>query len=48
MKLPENFKQKVKIRKFIFGFFIFLITYILCILIFRNWDTMKTFLFGSI
>lgn len=37
-------KQKVKTKKFIFGVFIFLITFIICMLVFRNWDALKTFI----
>jgi len=47
MKPLHNIKQKVKTRKFIFGIFVFLITLILCLLLFSNWDTIKTIILGS-
>lgn len=47
MKLFQNIKNKVKTRKFILGIIIFLITFVLCIFIFRNWDALKSFISGS-
>jgi len=47
MKLLHNIKEKVKTRKFILGVFVFLITFVICTLVFRNWDALKTFILGS-
>jgi TRAP-type mannitol/chloroaromatic compound transport system permease small subunit len=44
MKLFSNIKQKVKTKKFIIGACVFLITFVLCMLVFRNWDVLKTFI----
>lgn len=47
MKLLQNIKQKVKTRKIIIGLIVFLITLVLCIIIFHNWDNLKSIIFGS-
>ena len=47
MKLLHNIQKQVKTRKFFVGVFVFLITFVLCTLVFRNWDTLKTFILGN-
>jgi hypothetical protein len=47
MKLFQNIMKKGKTRKFILGVIIFLITFVICIFVFRNWDAMKSFIFNS-
>jgi hypothetical protein len=47
MKLFQNIRKKVQTRRFILGVIVFLITLILCLIIFRNWDTLKAMILGS-
>jgi len=47
MKLIEIVKNNVRTRKFIVGVIVFLVTLILCIIMFQNWDAIKTLIFRN-
>jgi hypothetical protein len=47
MKLFQSIIKKVQTRRFILGVIVFLVTLILCLIIFRNWDSLKSMILGS-
>jgi hypothetical protein len=47
MELFSNIKQKIKNRKFIVGVCLFLITFLLCTILFRYWETLKDLVLGG-
>jgi hypothetical protein len=47
MKFIDSIINKVKTRKFILGFVVLIITVVVCSLILRNWDWLKTIVRGS-
>lgn len=46
MNLSEHKIKKVKKRTFIIGIIVFLVTLIIFTIILRNWDNLKTIIFG--
>jgi len=46
--LFKTFKKiKMKTKKIVYSILLFLVALIFFILVFRNWDTLKTLLFGG-
>ena len=45
MKLFKNVRNNLKSRKFIIGVIVFLVTLVVCLIIFRSWDTLKAMIF---
>lgn len=41
------FIQKLKSRKFILGIIVFIVTLVICLLLFEKWDWLKALLRGS-